>query len=84
MVGEPDTLSEHEVALDAEPLTTYPKPEKARAWVRYNGSSVRVNCYVLASTQWACRIRWQQPDGVRRDAWVWSSAVRDEPWVVVD
>lgn len=84
MVGDPDSLSENEIALHEEPLTTYPKPEKVRAWVRYGRESVRVNAYVLASTRWAARVRWQEPNGTRREAWVWTSAVRDSPWVSAD
>lgn len=81
MVGEPTSLTESEVALHEEPLTTYPKPEKVRAWVRYGREAIRVNAYVLASTRWAARIRWQEPGGKVQEAWVWSSAVRAETWV---
>ena len=34
MMGELDTLSRFEVYLENEPLTTDPKPKKARAYVR--------------------------------------------------
>ena len=76
MVGQPDTLSEYEVDLRNLPLTTDPKPKKARAWVRYGGTAVIANVYVLAWTDRAVRVRWKQPDGIVQEAWVWAPAVR--------
>jgi hypothetical protein len=84
MVGPYDSLSEYEVDLGAESITIDPKPKKARAWVRYSGSPVRANVYVLAWTAHAVRVRWQQPDGVICEAWVWSPAVREAPWEDAD
>lgn len=81
MVGEPDTLSSIEVDLDNELVTYDPRPKKARAWVRYSGHPMRVNVYVPAWTSKTIRIRWINGEKQRQEAWVWTPAVRDSPWV---
>ena len=84
MAGLPDSLNEFEVDLEHELLTRDPKPKKARAWVRYRSQAMRVNVYVLAWTSRAVRVRWINGEGQRQEAWVWSPAVQDLPWVQLD
>ena len=84
MLGALETLGQVEVDLEHELLTRDPKPKKARAWVRYSGHAMRVNVYVLAWTTQAVRVRGINGDGQRQEAWVWSPAVQDLPWVQLD
>ena len=81
MVGHPETLGQFEIDLEHKLLIRDPKPKKARAWVRYSGRAMRVNVYVLAWTAQAVRVRWVTGDGQRQEAWGWSPAVRELPWV---
>lgn len=74
MRGEPTSLSDRELQLDVQPLTRYPVPMEAKAWVRYGDQAVHVTVRVVAATPRACAVKWDAPGGEHR-AWVWASAV---------
>jgi hypothetical protein len=73
--GLPDTLDAKQLQLDELPVTRTPRPEPARAWVRYGEHSIEIDVEVVAWTDRAMAIRWPGPDGVEHHAWVWSGAV---------
>lgn len=68
------TLSTIELALDKEPVTVDPNPEKAKAWVRFGPTPVRVDAEVCRWTLHAVGIRFQAA-GKEHRCWVWRGAV---------
>lgn len=74
--GDPDTLDSKQLDLENEPMTRSPKPQPARAWVRYGEHSMEIDVEVVAWTSRAVAVRWDGPDGAEHHAWLWSGAVR--------
>jgi hypothetical protein len=72
-----ETLGEHELQLDREPLTRAPVAKPVRAWVRYGGAAIEVDAEAVAWTSRAVAIRWTDGQAVYR-AWVWAGAVSDQ------
>lgn len=76
-LGEPETLTPEELELDTLPLTRVPVPQLVRAWVRYDGTPVRIDAEMTAWTPKACAIRWTTPAGKQDRCWVWANAVQE-------
>lgn len=68
------TLSDKELRLDVAPLTTYPKPIRAKAWVRFAAIPVDVDCWIHRTTPDAAAISFRIRDKTFR-CWVWGNAV---------
>jgi len=70
------SLSENELALDRYPLTTYPKPERCLAWVRFGPHPFRVEGKLMRTTPLAAGIEFTlvERENVFR-CWVWGNAV---------
>jgi hypothetical protein len=69
------TLTKRELELDILPVTTNPRPEKVRAWVRFGDEPCRVSAEVVMWTATACAIRFRA-DATEYRCWVWSTAVQ--------
>jgi hypothetical protein len=74
---EPDTLTDEQLDLDNEPLTTLRRARPVTAWVKYGGIHLRVDAELVAWTARAVAVRWRAPNGEIHKAWVWASAVED-------
>ncbi|MFJ2367877.1 hypothetical protein [Microbacterium sp. NPDC087665] len=73
--GPLQSLSEREVALQEQPLTTYPQPYRAvRAWVHFGAEAIRVDAKLARSTPLAAGIEFRAGEQVFR-CWVWGNAV---------
>ncbi|MBN9209372.1 MAG: hypothetical protein J0H96_12000 [Microbacterium ginsengisoli] len=68
------TLTKRELELDVLPVTTNPRPEKVRAWVRFGPEPVRVSGEAVMWTDVAVAVRFHA-QGREYRCWVWSSAV---------
>ncbi|MFD6699671.1 MULTISPECIES: hypothetical protein [unclassified Microbacterium] len=73
--GELQTLTRGELRLDEVPMTVYPRPARAHAWVRFGTTPAYVTCSVVRTTPDAAGIEFAIDD-VRYRCWVWGSAVR--------
>ncbi|WP_460774068.1 hypothetical protein [Microbacterium sp. GXF7504] len=71
------TLTRRELELDILPVTTNPRPEKVRAWVRFGPEPCLVDAEVVMWTATACAIRFRTEAKEYR-CWVWSTAVQRE------
>ena len=67
------SLTEKELQLDIYPLTTYPKPERCRVWVRFGPHPFRVEGRVLRSTQLAAGVEFKLEETTFK-CWVWGPA----------
>jgi hypothetical protein len=56
-------------------VTEPPKPEPAKAWVRYPETPVQVEARAIAWTERAVKVEWAMRDVSVQQAWVWRSAV---------
>ncbi|OIU87704.1 hypothetical protein [Microbacterium sp. AR7-10] len=72
--GPLQSLSERELALDKQPVTTYPQPRRVKAWVRFGPQPARVNALLLRSTDTAVGIEFTIAEKTYR-CWVWGNAV---------
>jgi hypothetical protein len=73
------SLTRRELELEDLPVTTNPKPERVRAWVRFGEYPVRVNnAEAVMWTATAVAIRFHCED-VEYRCWVWSTAVSKIP-----
>ncbi|MDQ4214056.1 hypothetical protein [Microbacterium capsulatum] len=68
------TLTEKELQLDIAPLTIYPKPVRAKAWIRFGAIPMHVDCWIHRSTSDAAGITFTIRDKTFR-CWVWGNAV---------
>lgn len=68
------TLTEKELALDRTPVTIYPKPIRAKAWVRFAAIPHHVDCWIHRTTSDAAGISFTIRDQTFR-CWVWGNAV---------
>lgn len=68
------SLTEKELALDVTPVTIYPKPIKATAWVRFGLIPHRIDCWIHRTTTNAAGISFAIRDKTFR-CWVWGNAV---------
>ena len=68
------TLTRAELELDVLPVTTNPRPERIRAWVRFGDEPLRVRAEAVMWTATAVAIRFHA-SGTEYRCWVWSSAV---------
>lgn len=68
------TLTEKELQLDATPVTIYPKPIRAKAWVRFAAIPHHVDCWIHRTTADAAGISFTIRDQTFR-CWVWGNAV---------
>lgn len=73
---QPVLLTPAELELDLRPVTKPPKPERAKAWVRYGDTAVMVDVEIVAWTAYAVAARWTTSEGRHDRGWLWSSAVR--------
>jgi hypothetical protein len=71
----PVSLSEAELDVENDPVTTASNPIPIRAWVRYPETVVRAEGRAVAWTSRAVKIEWESADGEQRSAWVWASSV---------
>lgn len=77
--GTPASLSVAELALDTRDVTRPAHAIPVWAWVRYDGTPVRVQAELCGWTSHACAVRWSVPGlGVHR-AWVFVGAVEERP-----
>jgi hypothetical protein len=74
---KPDTLTEEQLDLDNEPLTTPRRARAVVAWVKYGNIHLEVEAEAVAWTARAIAIRWRAPSDEIHKAWVWASAVSD-------
>ena len=74
---EPDSLTDEQLDLDNEPLTTPRRARPVAAWVRYGNVNLQIDAEAVAWTARAAAIRWRAPDGSVHRAWVWAGAVTD-------
>lgn len=72
--GPLHTLSSIELEFDRLTVTTDPKPEKVRAWVRFGSVPVRVDAEACMWTATAVAIRFRANDREHK-CWVWRGAV---------
>lgn len=68
------SLTAKELQLDVLPLTIYPRPLAAKAWVRFGAIPSHVDCVIARSTSTAAGIEFRIRDKVFR-CWVWGNAV---------
>lgn len=68
------SLTEKELQLDVAPVTIYPKPIRAKAWVRFGAIPSHVDCWIQRSTADAAGISFKIRDQTFR-CWVWGNAV---------
>jgi len=73
----PDTLTDEQLDLDNEPLTTPRRARPVVAWVNYGGVPLHVDAEAVAWTARAVAIRWRAPSGDVHRGWVWAGAVSD-------
>ena len=74
---EPDSLTDEQLDLDIEPLTTPRRARPVKAWVKYGAIHLQVGAEAVAWTARAVAIRWRAPNGEIHKAWVWAGAVTD-------
>lgn len=72
--GPLQTLSKQELALDKQPVTSYPQPRRVKAWVRFGPQHARVNALLVRSTDTAVGIEFVIAEQTYR-CWVWGNAV---------
>lgn len=72
--GPLQSLSKQELALDKQPLTVYPQPQRVKAWVRFGSQHARVNALLVRSTETAVGIEFVIAEKTYR-CWVWGNAV---------
>lgn len=72
--GPLQSLSKHELELDCQPVTTYPRPQRVRAWVRFGPEPIRVEAALMRTTPHAAAIQFTAEDQTFR-CWVWGNAV---------
>lgn len=72
--GPLQSLTEREMDVREQPMTTYPRPKPVRAWVRFGPESVRVDAKLMRSTPLAAGIEFRAGDQTFR-CWVWGNAV---------
>lgn len=68
------SLTKKELQLDVLPMTIYPKPLRARAWVRFGKIATQFDCVIVRSTSTAAGIQFWIRDK-RFQCWVWGNAV---------
>lgn len=68
------SLSEKELQLDETPITSYPRPVPAKAWVRFGSIPVHMDCWIHRTTSSAAGISFRIRDKTFR-CWVWGNAV---------
>jgi len=68
------SLTAKELQLDVLPLTIYPRPLAAKAWVRFAEIPSHVDCVIVRSTSAAAGIEFRIREKVFR-CWVWGNAV---------
>ncbi len=74
--GPLQTLTRTELQLDRLAVTTDPKPERVRAWVRFGAVPVRVDAEACMWTANAVAIR-STADGREFKCWIWRGAVEE-------
>lgn len=72
--GPLQSLTPEELELDRMPVTTYPKPQGVRAWVRFGPQHVRVGASLMRTTETAAGIEFTIGEKTYR-CWVWGNAV---------
>lgn len=76
--GPLQTLAKIELELERLAVTTDPKPETVRAWVRFGAVPVRVDAEACMWTVNAVAIRFRANDREHK-CWVWRGAVEPAP-----
>ncbi|MCM3778799.1 hypothetical protein [Microbacterium hydrocarbonoxydans] len=77
--GPLQSLTEREVDLRHQPLTTYPQPyQRVRAWVRFGPRAIRVDAKLARSTPMAAGIEFRAEETTFR-CWVWGNAITLDP-----
>lgn len=72
--GPLQSLSDRELALDKQPMTVYPQPQRVKAWVRFGPQPARVNALLVRSTETAVGIEFVVAEKTYR-CWIWGNAV---------
>ena len=72
--GRLQTLDAIELEFDRLTVTTDPKPETVRAWVRFGAVPVRVDAEACMWTETAVAIRFRANNREHK-CWVWRGAV---------
>ncbi|MGN7861434.1 hypothetical protein ACTJI8_12710 [Microbacterium sp. 22303] len=68
------TLTPKELQLDSTPVTIYPQPIRAKAWVRFAAIPYETDCWIHRTTATAAGISFTIRDKTFR-CWVWGNAV---------
>lgn len=68
------SLTPKELQLDVLPVTIYPRPIPAKAWVRFEAIPSHVDCVIMRTTSTAAGIEFRIRDKTFR-CWVWGNAV---------
>lgn len=68
------SLTEKELRLDEIPVTIYPNPVRAKAWVRFGTIPMHFDCWIHRTTSTAAGISFRIRDKTFR-CWVWGNAV---------
>lgn len=72
--GPLQSLTDREMDVREQPMTTYPRPKAVSAWVRFGPESVRVDAKLMRSTPLAAGIEFRAGEQTFR-CWVWGNAV---------
>ena len=68
------SLTEKELRLDETPVTIYPNPIRAKAWIRFGAIPMHVDCWIHRTTSDAAGVSFTIRDKTFR-CWVWGNAV---------
>ena len=68
------SLTEKELRLDETPVTIYPKPIRAKAWIRFGAIPMHMDCWIHRTTSEAAGVSFTILDRKFR-CWVWGNAV---------
>lgn len=68
------SLTPKELQLDTNLVTIYPKPIRAKAWVRFAAIPHHVDCWIHRTTADAAAISFTIRDQTFR-CWIWGNAV---------
>lgn len=73
--GPLQSLTPRELDEREQPMTTYPRAKRVRAWVRFGPEAIRVEAKLMRSTPLAAGIEFRAEDQTFR-CWVWGNAVQ--------
>lgn len=72
--GPLQSLTDRELNLREQPMTTYPRPRRVRAWGRFGAEAIRVDAKLARTTPAAAGIEFCAEQQTYR-CWIWGIAV---------